>query len=166
MRYKWDAGGCCQHTTTECYIVNFSIVKGTHSKEEKDRSKCWLTAVICYWVLQGHLTWDGVFLYDGQWRFVHTASQHDSNVSRDGIYNDHNSMRGKSFFNSIIIFRGHQHICSLWSTETLLCSSCLYYNCCISLSRFFLPFLSLQSLAGTSVPTVWDSLFWPTLLQS
>lgn len=34
------------------------------------------------------------------------ASQHDSNVLHDGIYNDHNSMKGKSFFNSIIIFRG------------------------------------------------------------
>lgn len=94
------------------------------------------------------------------------ASRHDSNVLHDGIYNGHNSMRGKSFFNSIIIFRGHQHICSLWLTDTLLCSSCLYYNCCIFLSRVFLPFLSLLYLAGTPVPTVWDSLFWPTLLQS
>lgn len=41
------------------------------------------------------------------------ALQYDSNVLHNGIYNDHNSMRGKSFVNSIVIFRDHQHICSL-----------------------------------------------------
>lgn len=41
------------------------------------------------------------------------ASQHDSNVLHDGIYNDHNSMKGKSFFQFYYNLQGQAAVLTL-----------------------------------------------------